>query len=171
MCLNFSGTVLATASDRGTLIRIFSTGTGKALHELRRGAEKADIYSICFDMKSQWLACSSDRSTIHIFSVKSKYDHEAGIKLSDEEESKMVSNNEENEEDKKNEGERPQNKKSKFNFISGILPKYFDSEWSFGRFKVPNADNSLHSTCAFDQNGEHLIVVSSTGNYYLAAIP
>jgi WD40 repeat protein len=86
MCLNYQGTILATASDRGTLIRIFSTATGKALHELRRGADKADIYSICFDMQSNWLACSSDRSTIHIFSVKKKYDHEAGIKLSDEEE-------------------------------------------------------------------------------------
>ena len=150
MCLNYSGTLLATASDRGTLIRIFSTATGKALHELRRGAERADIYSICFDMQSQWLACSSDRSTIHIFSVKSKYDHDAGIKLSDEEDTKGLPQGENDEEKKTIDGDRPLNKKSKLNFISGILPKYFDSEWSFGRFKVPNADNSLHSTCAFN---------------------
>ena len=37
-----------------------------------------------------------------------------------------------------------ENKKSKLNFIKGILPKYFDSAWSYGRFKVPNEDNSLH---------------------------
>ena len=143
LCLNYSGTLLATASDKGTLIRIFSTDTGKPLQELRRGAEKAEIYSICFDMQSKWLACSSDRSTIHIFSVKQKHDHEAGIKLSDEEETKVVHEEGDNEE-KKIEIDRPANKKSKLNFISGILPKYFDSEWSFGRFKVPNDDNSLH---------------------------
>lgn len=39
-------------------------------------------------------------------------------------------------------GDKPENKKSKLNFIKGILPKYFDSEWSYGRFKVPNDDNS-----------------------------
>jgi len=85
MCLNFSGSLLATASDKGTLIRIFSTESGQPLQELRRGAEKADIYSICFDIKSKWLACSSDRSTIHIFTVSSKLDGATGIKLSDEE--------------------------------------------------------------------------------------
>jgi len=111
-------------------------------------------------MQSQWLACSSDRSTIHIFSIKPKYDTSAGIKLSDEEENKVMPNEEE---DSKKDGDenRPANKKSKLNFISGLLPKYFDSEWSYGRFKVPNDDNSLHQTCAFDKDGTHLIVVSS----------
>ena len=80
MCLNFAGTLLATASDRGTLIRIHSTETGQPLQELRRGREKADIDSICFDLKGGWLACSSDRSTIHIFTVNIKADS-AGIKL------------------------------------------------------------------------------------------
>ena len=83
MCLNYMGTLLATASEKGTLIRIFSTEGGQALQELRRGAEKADIYSICFDLQGKWLACSSDRSTIHIFTIK--YDASTVIKLSDEE--------------------------------------------------------------------------------------
>ena len=74
MCLNYAGTLLATASDKGTLIRIFSTETGNCLQELRRGREKADIYSITFDLKSQWLSCASDRSTIHIFAISVKFD-------------------------------------------------------------------------------------------------
>lgn len=74
MCLNYAGTLLATASDKGTLIRIFSTETGNCLQELRRGREKADIYSITFDLKSQWLSCASDRSTIHIFAINVKFD-------------------------------------------------------------------------------------------------
>jgi WD40 repeat protein len=62
---------LATASDKGTLIRIYSTETGAFLAELRRGTEKAEIYSISFNPSSKFLACSSDRGTIHIFSLTS----------------------------------------------------------------------------------------------------
>jgi len=65
-----------------------------------------------------------------------------GIKLTDEE-AKIMPPEEEVDLDKIG-GDRPENKKSKLNFIKGILPKYFDSEWSYGRFKVPNEDNSLH---------------------------
>lgn len=63
------GTILATASDKGTLIRIFSTEDGGALCELRRGSDKAEIFSITFDKFTRWLACSSGKGTIHIFTV------------------------------------------------------------------------------------------------------
>jgi WD40 repeat protein len=137
MCLNFSGTLLATASEKGTLIRIFSTETGQPLQELRRGKEKALIHSICFDLKGGWLACSSDRSTIHIFTVTIKADSQTGIKLSDEE-GKADPGDE----------KRPENKKSAVKFLKGIST-YFDSEWSFAKFKIPNDDNSDNHTCAF----------------------
>ncbi len=81
MALNFQGTLLATASDKGTLIRIFSTEDGTPLQEVRRGVDKADIYSICFDKKTKWIACSSDKGTIHIFSLLIG---QKGIVLSDE---------------------------------------------------------------------------------------
>jgi WD repeat-containing protein 45 len=136
-------------------VRIFSTDTGNALQELRRGREKAEIHSICFDLKGGWLACSSDRSTIHIFTVNIKADS-AKIKLSDEE--------------AKAEEERPENKKSGLKFLKGIST-YFDSEWSFARFKIPNDDNSDNHTCAFSQDGSHMVVVSKMGTYYLAQVP
>lgn len=68
--MNYDGSLLATASDKGTLIRIYRTDTGEFLHEVRRGSDKAEIYSICFNSSSKLLACSSDKGTIHIFSLE-----------------------------------------------------------------------------------------------------
>ena len=70
MCLNYNGSLLATASEKGTLVRIYSTENGELLQELRRGKDKAEISSIIFDRKSKWVAVTSDRTTIHIFNVK-----------------------------------------------------------------------------------------------------
>lgn len=72
LALNMDGTRLATASEKGTLIRIFDTATGTPLQELRRGADSAEIYSIAFNFNSAWLAVSSDKGTIHVFKLKKK---------------------------------------------------------------------------------------------------
>jgi len=37
---------------------------------LRRGSEYAQLYSIAFDPTGNFLACSSDSGTIHIFGLK-----------------------------------------------------------------------------------------------------
>jgi len=63
------GTLLATASSTGTLVRIFSTGNCAKLAELRRGVDHASIYSVSFSPSGQLLAVTSDKSTLHIFDV------------------------------------------------------------------------------------------------------
>lgn len=85
---------------------------------MRRGRQEAEIYSICFDLKGQWLACSSDRSTIHVWCVNVKLDQPSSIKLSDEE----AKGDDENEHDE----DRPKNQK-KWGLLKSIVP-YFDSE-------------------------------------------
>jgi hypothetical protein len=69
LALNASGTRLATASETGTLIRVWDTATGDLLQELRRGSEKADICCIAFNSTTTLLACASDKGTVHIFKL------------------------------------------------------------------------------------------------------
>jgi len=67
--LNIQGTQLATASVKGTLIRVFETSTGNIVSELRRGSQPANIYCINFNSDSSLLCVASDHGTVHIFSV------------------------------------------------------------------------------------------------------
>nr|DAD38560.1 TPA_asm: hypothetical protein HUJ06_012882 [Nelumbo nucifera] len=70
LTLTMDGLLLATASTKGTLIRIFNTMDGTRLQEVRRGVDKAEIYSIALSPNVQWLAVSSDKGTVHIFSLR-----------------------------------------------------------------------------------------------------
>lgn len=67
--LSPDGELLATASDTGTLIRIFSTGNCAKVAELRRGVDPATIFSLGFSPSSTLIACTSDKSTLHVFDV------------------------------------------------------------------------------------------------------
>jgi len=65
-----SGSRLATASERGTVIRVFSVTDGAKLLEFRRGVKRcAHVYSLAFSQDSEFLALSSNTETIHIFKL------------------------------------------------------------------------------------------------------
>lgn len=70
LAVNSEGTLVASASVRGTIIRIFSAEDGKILQELRRGSGKAFITSILFHPVLHLIACTSNRSSIHLFEIK-----------------------------------------------------------------------------------------------------
>lgn len=70
LAVNSEGTLIATASIRGTIIRIFSGEEGVLLQELRRGSSKAFITSINFHPQINMIACTSNRSSIHLFEIK-----------------------------------------------------------------------------------------------------
>ena len=69
IALNNDGSLIATASQKGQVIRIFKTDNGQQLQELRRGSDQANINAIKFDIVSGHLTASSDKGTIHIFGV------------------------------------------------------------------------------------------------------
>jgi len=75
MDLSPDGEILATASETGTLIRVFSTGNCAKIGELRRGVDHAFVYSIAISPNSTLLAVTSDKSTLHIFDLPSMMTH------------------------------------------------------------------------------------------------
>ncbi|KAF4335042.1 autophagy protein [Fusarium beomiforme] len=67
ICLNNEGTLLATASETGTIIRVFSVPKGQKLYQFRRGTYPSTIYSMSFNLSSTLLCVSSTSDTVHIF--------------------------------------------------------------------------------------------------------
>ena len=67
LALSHDGKSLATASRKGTLVRVFDFKSGVLTHELRRGTDPADIYAIAYDPTNTRLAVASDKGTLHLF--------------------------------------------------------------------------------------------------------
>jgi len=136
--LNIQGTRLATASDKGTLIRIFDTGSGKLLSELRRGTQAATIYSVNFSADSSLVRASSSHGTIHIFATEdSSKNKTSSIVTSAADFFGSASNK--------------------------LLPKYFTSEWSFSKIEVPGGTRCI---CAFGANNNTVLAVCDDSSYH-----
>lgn len=67
LTLSKDGSLLATASEKGTIIRVFSVETGAKIYQFRRGTYPTKIYSLSFSDDNQFLAASSSSKTVHIF--------------------------------------------------------------------------------------------------------
>lgn len=66
-----NGTKLATASEKGTVIRVFGASDGQKLYEFRRGMKRCvNIYSLSFSEDSLFLCASSNTETVHIFKLE-----------------------------------------------------------------------------------------------------
>ena len=70
VCMSNDGSMIATASKLGTIIRVFDTMTGKKKYEFRRGTYRATIQSMKFSQQNNFLVVTSSSNTIHIFELK-----------------------------------------------------------------------------------------------------
>ncbi|XP_041857526.1 WD repeat domain phosphoinositide-interacting protein 1 [Melanotaenia boesemani] len=71
LAFNTSATKLASASERGTVIRVFSVPEGLRLFEFRRGMKRyVNISSLSFSSDGQFLCASSNTETVHIFKLE-----------------------------------------------------------------------------------------------------
>jgi hypothetical protein len=71
LALTADGSKLATASTKGTVLRVWDVATSTCLQEFRRGVERANITCLCWSWDYQWLSCTSDKGTAHVFFVGS----------------------------------------------------------------------------------------------------
>ncbi|KAL7003085.1 Autophagy-related protein 18a [Sarracenia purpurea var. burkii] len=145
--LTQDGRLLATASSKGTLVRIFNTLDGALLQEVRRGADRAEIYSLAFSSTAQWLAVSSDKGTVHVFCLKVD-SGSLGI-----ERSRSIS--------EPNLSTPPA--VSSLSFIKGVLPKYFSSEWSVAQFHLQEGSQYI---VAFGHEKDTVVILGIDGSFY-----
>ena len=138
LVMNYDGSLIASASERGTIIKIFKSKDGSLLQELRRGTEPAEIYSLAFDFKSRFIACSSNKGTVHIFNI----------------------NNDEIDEKNKNQ------KSILGNVVKylGFKNEYLSSEWSFAQYRLTCKEKNIISFC--HEKDDIIIVITLNGKYY-----
>ena len=181
IALNLDGTRLATASDKGTLIRVFDTYSGELLQELRRGMDRAEIYSLAFNASSTFLACSSCKGTVHIFALGAEGGmnssggggagggggvgggggKQGGVIRSGSSDNVGVGGGGLG-------GEEVKNTTSGLSFMRNLLPqmtpRYFASEWSFAQVRGLEAKTVV----AFGAREQTLICVGADGSYMVS---
>ena len=149
--LNNIGNLLAIANDKGNEIKIYNCINGDLLADFHRGKEKAEINCICFDKLNNFLAVTSDRGTIHIWSLKKVLQ-----KLIELRKESLVDRDINDENKINNEiDELPENKKLIFS----------QNEKSFAKIRL----NSNKSICSFQDNNI-IVVVTYEGLYYQAKL-
>merc|ERR1719209_401542 len=109
---NQKGDMFATASETGTVIKVFDRG-GHCLHELRRGTTPMQISCLTFRKDDKFLAVASSSATIHIFELhkeETSAEHAATQNITDA--------------------------------ITAAMPKYFHPGRAAAIFRIPDQDHS-----------------------------
>ena len=168
LALNLDGSRLATASERGTLVRVWDTRSGQRLAELRRGAESAEIQSLSFNLDASCLLVSSDHGTVHIFKLEAaaagKPDGGAPEATPRSEASTAVAS--------PSGSALEANQRSSFSFLGRLLPTsltptYIQSQWSFAQFRLPGSEKiATRSIAAFGAERSTFLVVCADGTFF-----
>lgn len=134
--LHPSSKYIATASERGTLIRLFNIETASLINEFRRGTETTTIIQLEFHQELPILLVGSDKGTIHLFNSEIKDD--ASVPAN------KVYNN------------------YGINYVKFLLPEYFHSKWSFTTYTIEN----VKTVNRFDKDKKIIYGVGSDGQFY-----
>ena len=171
--LNYEGTLLATSNEKGTIIKIHNCANGDLLSTFKRGTDTIEINYICFDRFSNFLAVSSDKGNINIWTMARVLD-----KIKNGQNNSKINNNDKiNEKKNKNPNEiviveefedddEDKNELEGDNNIIQNLPKnktglFNQNEKSFAKIKI----DSNKCICTFQKNNI-IIIIDYDGNFY-----
>lgn len=141
IALNRDGSRLATASEKGTLIRIFDTATGDQLKEVRRGSSHAKIWSIAFSNDNRYLCSVASSGSVHLFDIRT-----------------TAPNNSHQLQDEKN----APNRTSSLSMLAMVGMEWAQSEWSFAGYKDPIFAES-ECRCAFGSSNKQVRILTRSG--------
>lgn len=69
IAISYQGQYCATASVKGTIIRVFSLPEGNKLFTFKRGIAQAVIYNLMFSHNNELLLACSSTGTIHVYDI------------------------------------------------------------------------------------------------------
>uniref|UniRef100_A0A8R1E1J0 WD repeat domain phosphoinositide-interacting protein 2 n=1 Tax=Caenorhabditis japonica TaxID=281687 RepID=A0A8R1E1J0_CAEJA len=154
-CLKFNqeGTMIATASTKGTVIRVYSVPQGNRLFEFRRGVSRCvTIYSLSFSPDSKYLASSSNTETVHVFKLEKTEGDDAKPEASSESGGWLDTINK---------------------TFSAYMPtqvlqvgEFMSSERSFATAKLPGATRSNQVALIMHKNQQFVLTATSDGFVY-----
>jgi WD40 repeat protein len=142
--IDYKGKYIASASTKGTIIRLYDVETRNLLNEFRRGTEHVPIIQLAFHPNMKMLLVESDKGTVHIFNTEIKVDNDDAV------------------------WKVPENRIFEnygIAYVKFLLPSYFHSKWSFMSYTIPNV-NALN---VFDENSNMIYSFGSDGQYYECA--
>ena len=117
--LSFDGKYFVSASEKGTLIKIFDIQNNTIIKEVRRGCDPTKITDIKFSDNNTTLLVSSVKGTIHLYNTD-------------------ISNDNSIEKNKTTNLDNIWGVNSIKKFVPNKLkPSYFGSEWSFCQIYIP----------------------------------
>lgn len=107
------------------MIRVYSTATSRLITELRRGIDKATIFSLAISPASCRLAVTSDKATLHVFELPSL----SSVSQPPPRPSSSLSSH--------SATGTPSGDNRRWSLLGKLplLPKYFSSEWSAAQAK------------------------------------
>lgn len=148
LAFDYEGHKIATASEKGTIIRVHLVMDGSCLYEFRRGFTRcADIYSLSFGYNSNFLCASSSTETVHIFKLEN---HSDGSRTKDD-----------------SQGWINFLGRASENYLPANISKVFNQWRSFAFAKLPLKNLETVCTITVIDDMPRLLVASADGYLYV----
>jgi len=158
LVVNPSGTMVATASEKGTVCKVFNTSDGQILFRLRRSTRPAGISCLQFSHDNRFLAVASSSSTVHIFKLDPTSGREATEEVTPQaspvlgpaDDPTLELGVERRPSGLGRVGESPMLEQitsavqKAAETVKGVMPQYFHDLWSFAHFRIPDVDANGH---------------------------